>query len=96
MIDKNALMAKAQGFTIAFGKMGKEERSATPDGSYGEDYNRLRQLAIDQYPDLEPLMPPAAELVESSTFGASTRQSFSEINTYSEQIYQILSGLPHK
>lgn len=65
MIDKKKLLiAKAQGFAIAFGRMGKEERAQYPSDTYAKDYNALHAAVIALLPDLEPVMPPAVELVE--------------------------------
>lgn len=90
MIDKKHLAAKAHGFTSAYTKMNESERNAAPKGSYGEDYNRLRQLIVDQHPDLEPVLPPPVTF-ETAGSAKWTKEPFSVINTYCEQITQILS-----
>ena len=92
MIDKNILIAKAQGITSAYTKMTESERNAAPRDSYGEDYNRLRQLIADQHPELEPVLPPP---VTFETGGSSTwtKEPFAVINSYCEQITQMLTGI---
>ena len=94
-IGRPELMAKARAITISIQKMTKDERRGSPAGNYGEDYNRLRTAALKAYPDLEPLMPPAVVIESSASYGHPfTRQSFAEIDTFCEQIYQLLNEQP--
>jgi len=91
-IPKKSLMAKARGFTASIDKMNEKERALIPSGEYGDDYNRLRDLVLQQYPHLKELLPPAVETYVGA--GGRTRythQRYSEINTFSEQLFQLLS-----
>jgi hypothetical protein len=85
-------IAKAQGFTISIGRMSAEQRSQHAKGSYGGDYNSLRLFTIEHAPSLKPLMPPEVEVFKSAMAGILTcRQSYSDIDTFCEQIVQLLT-----
>lgn len=90
MIAKEHIIAKAQGFTVAFREMATAQHSRNPDPSYGEDYNKLHTLVIESYPDLEPLMPPLVT-VSKGEWGDFTNSTYANINAYCHQIVQILS-----
>lgn len=90
-ISKNSLAAKARAFTISIQKMDEKQRSRSPSGEYGNDYNRLRRLVEEQYPEFRELLPPPVQLFEGSDSHFS-RQSYSEIDTFCEQIVQLLSS----
>lgn len=87
------LMAKARGFTMSIEKMNESQRNATVNSKYGEDYNNLRARTEELLPDLAPLLPPTVDIIRAS--GSSnvtyTNESFGEISTYCEQIFQLLS-----
>lgn len=92
-LSKNDLIAKARGFTKSVEKMDEKQKSTKPSGEYGNDYNRLRQLVLKQYPQLIDLLPPQVRVCPVA--GGSrhyTEQSYSEIDTFCEQIIQLLSG----
>lgn len=91
-MDKKYLAAKAHGFTSAYTKMNESERRGHPRGVYGEDYNRLRDLVIEQDPDLESLLPPAVTFYTTNNSNW-TLESFAIINTFCEQISQMLTGI---
>ncbi len=91
-LSRNILKAKARGFTIAIEKMTEKQRLSTATGDFGEDYNRLRSLVLGQYPDLGSALPPAVTVYRGQSGETYTQQSFGEIDTYSEQIFQILSS----
>ena len=91
-IPKKTLMAKARGFTASIEKMNEKERAITPSGEYGDDYNNFRDLVAVAYPHLKPLLPPPVETFFSSdTRHKYTRQRYGEINTFCEQMFQLLS-----
>ncbi len=91
-IGKRQLMAKARGFTTSISKLSKDERLSSPSGSYGEDYNRLRAAVVKLYAYLGDILPPNVDIERSAMTGGSfTYQSYAEINTYCEQIYEILN-----
>lgn len=90
-VSKEILKAKARGITISIEKMNENQRTATPSGDFGEDYNRLRELVLQSRPDLGPVLPPAVRFYRSQGGSNFTQQSFGEIDAYCEQIFQILS-----
>ncbi len=92
-ISKKDLIAKARGFTTSIEKMDEKQKASTPSGEYGDDYNKFRTLVERLYPQLADLLPP---LVKTYTIASSsyhyTKQSYSEIHTFCEQISQLLSS----
>lgn len=91
-LTKKDLMAKAKGFTISIEKMDEKQRAITPSGSFADDYNKLNALAEKLFPNLKELLPPRAGTRHAhSGHGMFSEVSFGEINTYCEQIYQLLS-----
>ena len=91
--SKNDLIAKARGFTKSIEKMDEKQKAATPSGDYGEDYNKLRRIVERLYPQLADLLPPLVRVNSSHGSGYRyTEQSYSEIDTFCEQIIQLLSG----
>ncbi|ESS68929.1 hypothetical protein MGMO_141c00120 [Methyloglobulus morosus KoM1] len=91
-IPKKSLMAKARGFTVSIDKMHEKERGMTPSGEYGEDYNKLRELVLQQFINLKDLLPPVVETYYDANFKMKySRKRYSEINTFCEQIFQLLS-----
>lgn len=93
-ITNRQLMAKARGFNLSIEKMNEKQSLSTVSGDYGDDYNRLRQLTIDNFPDLAPLLPPSVTTYTSRSSGNKyTEQSYGEIDTYCEQIFQLLSEM---
>ena len=88
------LMAKSQGITVAINKKSREERSNVPTGVFADDYNRLHDLTAEAFPDLNAFLPPR---VDTYNGGAGTRwshQGYAEIDTFAEQIYQLLAAQP--
>ena|SRR5437899_6661676 len=91
--SKNDLMAKARGFTTSIQKMDEKQKANAPSGEYGDDYNKLRNLVARLYPQLAELLPPPVKIY--SGHGGDrhyTQQSYSEIDTFCEQITQLLSS----
>lgn len=85
------LMAKAHGMTVSIAKITGNERTYSPSASFGDDYNRLRQAAAQMYPGIESILPPAVEIERSHDRGGPfTKQRYSEIQAFCEQIYQVL------
>ena len=85
------LMAKALGITTSVNKKSREERSIKPTGLFGEDYNRLREATLEAFPHIKPLLPPLVTFYDGGNRTQWTHQSFSEIDTFAEQIYQLLA-----
>jgi hypothetical protein len=92
---KKILMAKAKGFTISIEKMNDNERTRTPSFKFGTDYNLLRNTVASRYPSVTEFLPPSVTIkVEvNRTDNGYTAGYYSEINTYCEQIFQILSDV---
>ena len=89
-ITKKQLMAKARGFTISIEKIADNQRDCSPSGNYGDDYNKLRNLTAHLLNDLADILPPLVETYEDGGV-RFTQQSYAEIDTYCEQIFQLLS-----
>ena len=89
-ISKKVLMAKARATTTSIEKMDEKQRSSTASGEYGEDYNKLRELVAQMYPHLKELLPPSVWTYEEG-MSRFTQQSYGEIDTFCEQIFQLLS-----
>src|SRR3989442_2818350 len=89
---KSDLIAKARGFTNSIAKMDEKQKGMTPTGEYGNDYNNLREIVLRQYPQLAELLPPSVSLYAGGSGRHYTRQSYSEIDTFCEQIIQLLSS----
>lgn len=89
-ISREALKAKAQGFTISIRTMDDKQRTQTPSEAYGKDYNNLRGLVLQVHSDLADILPPPVTFFQGNS-SLFTRQSYGEISTFCEQIYQILS-----
>lgn len=85
-------MAKASGITLSVNKKTGDERSQRPSGHTAEDYNRLRQETLAAFPVLAPLLPPAVDTYEGGNGTRWSHQSWSEIDAFAEQIYQMLDA----
>ena len=90
-ISKNALIAKARGFTISIQKMDEKQRANSPSAEYGEDYNKLRNLVQQQHSGLSDVLPPPVQFYKGGV-RVHTLQRYSEIDTFCEQIVQLLSS----
>lgn len=85
------IMAKARGFTISIEKMNDKDRIRTPNGDFGKDYNRLLAAAKQLYPDIADLLPPTVGIYESGSGSEYTDSHYSELDSYCEQIFQLVS-----
>jgi hypothetical protein len=86
-----ALMAKAKGFTNSISRAGEDHRRQNPSASFGQDYNRLRTAVLENFPALSPLLPPEASIEPPSPgYTSYTKDSYNELDTYCEQLYQLL------
>jgi len=70
-IGRRELMAKARGFTASISKLTKDERTSSPSGSYGEDYNRLRGAVAELYSHLANILPPSVQIERSGGYWIS-------------------------
>jgi hypothetical protein len=84
-------MAKARGFTISIEKMSEKDRGRSPTAEFGEDYNKLRAAVRTKLPQLADLLPPEVATFESANGSYYARCSYSELDSYCEQIYQLAS-----
>lgn len=90
-INPKILMAKARGFTISIEKMNDTDRKRSPSAQYGKDYNNLLQATEEMFPKLVNILPPKIEIGKYQTGNEFTIQQYSEIDSYCEQIYQLVS-----
>jgi hypothetical protein len=92
---KKILMAKAKGFTISIEKMNDNERSRTPSFKFGTDYNLLRDAVASRYPSVTEFLPPSVGMKTEGGRSETgyTAGYYSEIYTYCEQIFQMLSDI---
>lgn len=96
MTGKSAtlLIAKARGFTISIREMTPEQRLKQPTAEFANDYNSLRAQVAATFSELEPYLPPAVELYRG---GSGDRmyphQSYAEIDTFAEQLQQLLEAI---
>jgi hypothetical protein len=84
------LMAKAKGFTASIGRMPDAQRHQNPRPEVGEDYNLLRSSTAESFPGLVSLLPPLIR-IERRESGGYSAITFSELDTFCEQIYQMLT-----
>lgn len=69
--------------------MNQIERGQRPSESFGINYNKLRNLCLENNTDLGKLMPPDVSFQEYHS-GRATEHNFSEIHTFCSEIYQLL------
>ena len=88
------LIAKARGFTISIREMASEQRVKQPTQEFAEDYNSLRSQVAEAFPELTSHLPPEVSLYRG---GGGVRmfphQSYGEIDTFAEQIQQLLEAV---
>jgi len=87
-IKLSCISAKALGFTNSIANLSSKERGIHPSSWYGDDYNRLRHIVMHEFPELQELIPP-----RTSSRNDICSETYSEIYTYTEQIYQMLEAL---
>jgi hypothetical protein len=91
-ITRKQLMAKARGFTISIAKMNEKDRIRRPSGEFGEDYNRLHAETLAFLPSISSLMPPTVRVYSQRETGSRLAESsYSELDAYCEQIFQLAS-----
>ena len=95
MSDLNTnLRKKAFGIMKSIEAMNEKERGVRPSQDFGQNYNKLRELCLQNNPDLEELLPP---IVRFENYGHEgdyksmlTEHNFSEIHTFCSEIYHLL------
>lgn len=91
MADKNVLLKKkAFGISQAIEKMTAKERGELPSPEFGEDYNKLRDMVLENNKELDEFLPPRVKIEEYLYGEKKTAQTYAEINSYCSQIYQLL------
>jgi hypothetical protein len=89
--DMNSkIRKKAFGIMKSLESMNADQRSTKPSKSFGENYNRLRNLCASSNPELVELVPPEVDFVTYSTETVVTKHSFFEIHTFCSEIYYLL------
>lgn len=89
MPDKNhEVYTQAKAFVDSIAKLTAKERGETPPAHFGQQYNRLREMAMELKPDIDPRSwPPAINVITSGFTGASYSQAkYVDIATYARTI----------
>jgi hypothetical protein len=84
---------KAFGIMKSIESMNVNERGQRPSESFGMNYNKLRELCLEQNPELGELMPPQVKIEDYGSDDYSsmlTEHNFSEIHTFCSEIYHLL------
>lgn len=94
-INNDSIRKKAFGIMKSIETMSDNEKQNMPSGSFGQNYNNLRKIFLQNNPDFEMLAPPEAEFfVPGIAPGISgkkvTDNSYSEIHTFYSEIYHLL------
>lgn len=93
-MDMNSnIRKKAFGIMKSIESMNENERGQRPSESFGLNYNKLRELCLEQNPELEELMPPQVKIEDYGSDDYSsmlTEHNFSEIHTFCSEIYHLL------
>lgn len=94
MSDLNgSLRKKSYGIMKSIEAMNEKERGLRPSESFGQNYNKLRELCLENNPALKALLPPLVEFVNYGHEGYTdmpTEHNFSEIHTFCSEIYHLL------
>lgn len=89
----NNIRKKAFGIMKSIESMNESERRVHPSESFGQNYNKLRQLCLDNNPELADLLPPEVKIANygyDNVRDMLTEHNFSEIHTFCSEIYQLL------
>jgi hypothetical protein len=91
----NNIRKKAFGIMKSIESMNQNERGQRPSESFGVNYNKLRNLCLENNTELEPLMPPEISFEDYGSEGYPTivtEHNFSEIHTFCSEIYHLLES----
>jgi len=89
----NSIRKKAFGIIKSIEVMNDNERKQRPSESFGKNYNKLREICLENNPKIEKLIPP---IVEFENYGYDeypkifTKHNYSEIHTFCSEIYHLL------
>jgi len=89
----NNIRKKAFGIMNSIESMNQNERSQRPSESFGINYNKLRNLCLENNTELGQLMPPEVSFEDYGSEGYPsmlTEHNFSEIHTFCSEIYHLL------
>ncbi|MEE8056317.1 MAG: hypothetical protein V3T17_00565 [Pseudomonadales bacterium] len=93
-MDMNSnIRKKAFGIMKSIESMNETERGQRPSESFGLNYNKLRELCLDNNLELKELIPPQVKIDDYGEDGYPsmlTEHNFSEIHTFCSEIYQLL------
>ncbi len=93
-MDMNSnIRKKAFGIMKSIESMNEKERAQRPSGSFGLNYNKLRELCLNNNSNLKELLPPQVKIEDYGDAGYTrmlTEHNFSEIHTFCSEIYQLL------
>ena len=92
-MNANVLRAKALGFTNAISNLSMDERRQQPSQTLGEDYNKLLNYVREVCPSIAELLPPMTTFSNNRHGDAYCEQTYGEIYTYCEQLYQMIDAL---
>lgn len=87
------LRKKAYGIMKSIEAMNENERGTRPSESFGLNYNKLRELSLQNNSELEDLLPPVVRFENYGHDGYTnmlTEHDFSEIHTFCSEIYHLL------
>lgn len=92
-LSNDVLRRKAFGIMKSIEAMNEKERAARPSQSFGANYNKLRDLCLDNKPELTELFPPPVVFEDYGHEGYTnmlTEHNFSEIHTFCSELYHLL------
>jgi hypothetical protein len=89
-MEIHLMLAKIRGTMAALDKMTAKEREAAPSGTYGRDYNKLRDEVEKAYPNLKEALPPRVEVFEPVMGAEMVRARYVEIHSYYAQLHELL------
>lgn len=90
MAQKLALLKKkAEGFVKSIERMPAEDRRQLPTKQFGEDYNKLLEMALEADPTLASILPPKLEFVDYGGYELPAT-NYNEVSTFCHQIANLL------
>lgn len=91
-INQN-LKKKAYGIMKSIETMSEKGGQETPSESFGQNYNNLRELVLQNNPNLTTLLPPPVKFADygfNNYVDMKTVHSYSEIHTFCSELYHLL------
>ena len=84
------LRAKAEASATSLGTLTAKQREQAVTTTIVDDYNNFRLLVIECKPELERLLPPKIEMVESGYGLEMPNARYQDLQTFFAQIASIL------